>query len=171
MSHKLKLAGVVPESITDGPGIRYTVFVQGCPHACPGCHNLGALPFTGGFVRTAAQLFEEISENPLLSGITFSGGEPMCQAEALTELATLAKQSGLEVAVYTGYTFEQLQHTNLPFVLELLTQADILVDGLFLKNERSLELKFKGSANQRTLDAQKSLAAGRAVLSTDERWI
>ena len=108
MALPINVCGIEPESIVDGPGFRYVVFVQGCPHHCPGCHNPQSHPFEGGTPRTAAELFAEFSQNPLLSGITLSGGEPFCQAEALCELASLVKQAGKTVVAYSGYTLEQL---------------------------------------------------------------
>ncbi len=168
---RLNVAGVVAESITDGPGIRTTIFVQGCPHGCPGCHNPETHDFSGGSAADTDALFAAIAANPLLSGVTFSGGEPMCQAAALAALGARIKAAGLELACYTGYTLEALLAENDPDRMALLRVCDVLVDGPFLLAERSLELKFKGSRNQRALDVQKSLAARAAVLCTDERWI
>ena len=166
----LKVAGIIPESITDGPGIRAAVFVQGCPHHCPGCHNPESHPFDGGEVQDTEALFCRIAANPLLSGITLSGGEPMCQAAALCDVAARARAAGLEVAVYTGYTWEELVRENDPDRMRLLSLADVLVDGRFELAERSLELLFRGSRNQRILDVKRSFAEGRAVPMTDGRW-
>lgn len=116
----IQLAGVVNDSITDGPGIRLTVFVQGCPHHCPGCHNQQTWDFAGGQPTTTEELWQQIQQNPLLSGVTFSGGEPMAQAAALLPLAQRIKQAGLELAIYSGYTFEQLLNLPDPAVRQLL---------------------------------------------------
>ena len=83
----LRLSGVISESIVDGPGFRYVVFTQGCPHGCPGCHNPQTHDFNGGTLIDPLTLLPEIDENPLLAGVTFSGGEPFCQPEALLPLA------------------------------------------------------------------------------------
>lgn len=168
---ELRIAGLVGDSITDGPGIRTTVFVQGCPHHCPGCHNPETHDFAGGTAMTLEELLEKIKRNPLLSGVTFSGGEPFCQAAALAELGAAVKALGLELAIYTGYTFEELLDENDPDRMRLLALADTLIDGRFLLAERSLDLKFKGSRNQRVLDVRKSLAAGAAISDETPRWV
>ncbi|MEG1556799.1 MAG: anaerobic ribonucleoside-triphosphate reductase activating protein [Oscillospiraceae bacterium] len=167
---KLRVAGIVGDSITDGPGIRTTVFVQGCPHHCEGCHNPETHDFSGGTEMTVEQIFKKIESNPLLCGVTFSGGEPMSQAFALAGLAQKIKELGLELAVYTGYTFEQLLEKNDCDQMRLLSLTDTLIDGRFVLSERSLDLKFKGSRNQRVLNVKKSLRECAAVLETGERW-
>ncbi|MEG1060056.1 MAG: anaerobic ribonucleoside-triphosphate reductase activating protein [Oscillospiraceae bacterium] len=170
MMSTLKIAGIVGDSITDGPGIRTAVFVQGCPHKCEGCHNPQSHDFNGGTEMDVDEIFKKIEQNPLLSGVTFSGGEPFCQAGGLAELGKKVKSLGLEIAIYTGYTFEQLMSGNDPDRMELLSLCDILVDGRFILAQRSLDLKFKGSKNQRTIDVQRSLETGEAVLDNTERW-
>lgn len=166
----LRLAGVVNDSITDGPGIRLTVFVQGCPHHCPGCHNPQTWPFEGGYEADPAEIMAQIRKNPLLSGVTFSGGEPMAQAAALLPLAQQIKQQNLELAIYTGYTFEQLLQMNDSAVNQLLALTDTLIDGPFIRARRNLDLNFRGSENQRILQAAASLAAGQPIEETAERW-
>ena len=163
----LRLAGVVRESIVDGPGIRMTVFVQGCPHHCKGCHNQHTWDFEGGYMSSVERVLEEAAKDKLLRGVTLSGGEPFTQAKALTVLAKGARAMGLNVFCYTGYTFEQLyeQFDKHPEFRELLQQCDWLVDGRFIEEEMSLMLHFRGSRNQRILDVPKSLEQGRAVLS------
>ena len=111
-----------------------------------------------------------IRSNPLCRGVTFSGGEPFAQAEGFGKLARMLKQEGYEVASYSGYTFEQLLNGT-PAQQELLGLIDILIDGPFLLEERSLELNFRGSRNQRILDVPRSLAAGEAVSTTQPRWL
>lgn len=167
---ELCLAGIVGDSITDGPGIRLTVFVQGCPHHCPGCHNPQTWPFAGGYTSTSEEVLAQIEANPLLGGVTFSGGEPFCQAAALLPLAEAIKNLGLELAVYTGYTFEELLNLPDPAVKQLLALTDTLIDGPYLEAERNLELNFRGSANQRILKARESLAAGQPLAEDAPRW-
>ena len=164
---KLQLAGVVRESIVDGPGIRMTVFVQGCPHHCKGCHNPHTWSFEGGYTTSVDRILEEAAKDKLLKGITLSGGEPFTQAKALAELAEKAHAMGLNIFCYTGYTFENLyaQSEEHPEYRELLEQCDWLVDGPFIEEEMSLMLHFRGSRNQRILDVPKSLEKGEAVLS------
>ena len=167
----LKLAGFAGDSIVDGPGIRFTTFCQGCPHHCPGCHNPETWPFEGGFEVTVEELLAHVKRNPLVRGVTFSGGEPFAQAAAHAEAARLLKAAGYEVASYTGYTFEELLAEGDPDRMALLEGLDILVDGPFLEAQRSLSLRFRGSENQRILNVPASLAAGRAVWETRERWV
>lgn len=162
----LKLAGLIRESIVDGPGLRFVVFAQGCPHHCPECHNQQTWPFTGGFEATPAQLIAEMVKNPLLCGLTLSGGEPFCQSSAMTELAQTAHSKNYDIIAYTGFTFEELlqkSHAE-PSILTLLQQIDILIDGPFLKNLKSYELLFRGSSNQRTIDVPVSLIKGTVIL-------
>lgn len=162
---KIRLAGIVPESIVDGPGIRYTIFTQGCPHRCPGCHNPQTHDPEGGYLEDIAVLWEQIQKNPLIKGVTFSGGEPFLQPLPLAELARQVHTLGKDVITYTGYTFEQLleQLDQQPGWRELLEQTDILIDGPFIQEQKSLALRYRGSANQRILDAKASLAAGKPV--------
>lgn len=165
----LSLSGIIEDSIVDGPGIRLTVFAQGCPHHCPGCHNPETWPFSGGTDMDEGRIVEIVQSNPLCGGVTFSGGEPFSQPEGFAELARRLKALGYEVASYTGYTFEALLRGT-PGQRRLLEGLDVLIDGPFLLSEKSLELPFRGSRNQRILDVPKSLAAGRAVPITVGRW-
>ena len=151
MACELRIAGIEPESVVDGEGIRYVVFVQGCPHRCPGCHNPETHPFDGGRVANIQELFEEIRENPLLKGVTFSGGEPFCQPKPLAELARLVHGIGKDVTTYTGYLYEELLNMQDPDVVDLLAQTDTLIDGPFILAERDLTLPFRGSRNQRII--------------------
>ena len=162
----VRLFGTVRESITDGPGIRYALFVQGCPHQCDGCHNPASHSFTEGTLRPIADILDDIRANPLLDGVTFSGGEPFMQAEELAELAGSIRQLGLPILIYSGYTFEELmeQAPRRPGWLPLLSRSDVLIDGRFEQTRRSYSLRFRGSANQRAIDLKASLAVGSAVL-------
>ena len=163
---KLRVAGIVRESFVDGPGIRYTIFVQGCPHHCPGCHNPETHDFAGGTERDPEVLLREIGADPLLSGVTFSGGEPFCQAGPLAALAREVRALGLDVLVYSGYTYERLLEgaAEHPEWTELLGLSDFLIDGPFILAERDLELQFRGSRNQRIIDLRRSREAGQAVV-------
>ena len=126
---ELRIAGTVNDSIVDGPGIRFTVFVQGCPHNCKGCHNPQTHDFEGGTVTTTEKLLEKIKGNPLMDGVTFSGGEPFCQAQALASLGKEIKKLGLNIVTYTGYTFEKLfESRDQNNWDELLKVTDILID-------------------------------------------
>lgn len=154
MASAIDVCGIEPESIVDGPGFRYVVFVQGCPHHCPGCHNPQSHAFGCGTPRTAQELAAEMQENPLLAGVTLSGGEPFCQAEALCELAQLVHDMGKTVVTFSGYTLEQLceKGRTEPAVRQLLELTDTLIDGPYIEAQRDLELQFRGSRNQRVID-------------------
>ena len=162
----MRIANTVSDSIVDGPGLRFTVFTQGCPHRCPGCHNPDTHDPAGGQEVTVEELAEKLLSNPLTDGLTLSGGEPFCQAEECAKLAAIAREKGLNVWTYTGYTYERLLEGDLPGALELLEQTDVLVDGPFLLAEKSYEALFRGSANQRLIDVKQSKAAGHVVLWT-----
>ena len=152
---ELRVNGLVEESIVDGPGLRCVVFTQGCPHHCAGCHNPDTHAPDGGYTVQTDELFALFSENPLLSGITFSGGEPFLQPEALCAVAVKVKAVGGNVMTYTGYTFEQLCSVapRNPGMAHLLALTDILVDGPYVEALRDLEgLRFRGSSNQRLLE-------------------
>lgn len=164
---KIKLAGIEEESIVDGPGFRFVVFTQGCPHHCPGCQNPQTHDPEGGYWEDTDVLLEKMKKDPLLKGVTLSGGEPFEQAEVLVEFAEKVRENGFDVFAYSGYTFEQLTAgaKNRPAWLELLKLCDILVDGRFELEHRSLDLLFRGSPNQRLIDVQRSLAEGKVVIA------
>ena len=166
----IRLSGVSRDSIVDGPGLRTTIFVQGCPHHCPGCHNPQTWPFEGGTETDPQALFEMIQSDPLCHGVTLSGGEPFAQAEALIPLVRSLKGAGYEVAAYSGYTFEQLMGGT-PGQKALLGLIDVLIDGPFILAQRSLELNYRGSRNQRVLNVPESLKQGKAVPETSPRWL
>ena len=166
----LDLAGIAGDSIVDGPGIRTTIFSQGCPHHCPGCHNPETWAFGCGTEVPVEAIVDIVKSNPLCRGVTFSGGEPFAQAEGYAKLAKLLKEAGYEVASYSGYTFEQLLRGT-PAQRELLASIDVLIDGPFIQAEKSLEVPFRGSKNQRILDVKKSLAAKQAISVTSGRWL
>ena len=164
----LRIAGTVNDSIVDGPGIRFTVFTQGCPHNCKGCHNPQTHDFDGGEVVDTDILLEKIKGNPLLDGVAFSGGEPFCQAHELAYLGRQIKSLGLNIVTFTGYTFETLyEKRDENGWGELLDVTDILIDGRFVEELKDWNIKFRGSSNQRFLDCQASLKEGRAVDGDD----
>lgn len=163
---EIRIAGTVEDSIVDGPGLRFVVFTQGCPHRCDGCHNPETHDFAGGKVTTTDALFEQCMENPLCSGVTFSGGEPFCQAEALYELGSRFKSAGKHLMCYSGWTFEELlaKAQREGSVGKLLSIADVLVDGKFDISKRSLSLQYRGSSNQRLINVQESLKTGTTLV-------
>lgn len=151
----IKIAGVVNDSIVDGEGFRFAIFTQGCMHNCPGCHNPQTHDLNGGYTADTDELFEQICENPLLSGVTFSGGEPFLQPAPLAELGVKIHQRNLNITVFTGYTLEQLVNMHDSYVDALLAQTDVLIDGPFIQSLRDISLVFRGSSNQRIIDMNK----------------
>ena len=149
---EIRIAGTINDSVVDGDGYRFTVFTQGCPHHCPGCHNPATHPATGGRDADTDEILSLIDANPLLDGITFSGGEPFLQPAPLTKLARQAHARGLDVWSYTGFTLEDLLSRNNPAIDALLKEIDVLVDGRYEEKLRDLTLNFRGSANQRVID-------------------
>jgi anaerobic ribonucleoside-triphosphate reductase activating protein len=166
----INLAGIVNDSIVDGPGLRLTIFTQGCDKRCEGCHNPQAQALSGGTPYSTEQIIAKIKSNPILSGVTFSGGEPLLQAQALLPLAKQISELGLDLAIYTGDTFEQILTRGDKDQLALLGLCSTLIDGPFILAEKSMSLAFRGSANQRILDVKRSLETGSAILSEDENW-
>jgi anaerobic ribonucleoside-triphosphate reductase activating protein len=156
---EIRLAGVIEESITDGPGVRFVVFTQGCPHHCPMCHNPQTHDFASGFMKGCDDIVSEMLENPLISGVTLSGGEPFAQAESSAYIARKAKENNKDVFTYTGYTFEELEKKaeKDKGVKDLIENSDYIVDGPFINSLKSLELRFRGSRNQRIIDVAKTL--------------
>ncbi len=146
----IRIAGVVRESIVDGDGIRFTLFTQGCYHNCKGCHNPETHDVNGGYLVSVEKVLAEIDKNPLLSGITFSGGDPILQADKLIPLAKGVVERGLNCYIYSGYTLEELLCMG-DDVLELLSLCDTLIDGKFVEAEKDLTLQYRGSRNQRVI--------------------
>ena len=163
---ELRLSAPVQfDSIVDGEGLRAVIWTQGCPHGCPGCHNPQTHPFDGGTSVASEILLKQLKAHFYLDGVTFSGGEPMAQAAACGELAQAVHQLGMNVWCYTGYTWEALMEAKDPDQRAFLEQIDVLIDGPFLLAQKSLNLRFRGSANQRLIDVQASLKAQCVVLS------
>lgn len=161
----IRLYGTAPDSIVDGPGLRYAVFVQGCSHACPGCHNPDSQPCAGGTVRAIEDVAADIAANKLVQGVTISGGEPFEQAAACAQLARCVRERGLNVWTYSGYRYEQLE-AGFPDAAarDLLDQTDVLVDGPFVQAQHSFDLPWRGSCNQRLIDVPATRTHGRIVL-------
>jgi len=162
----LRISGIIKESIVDGPGIRYVVFTQGCLHKCEGCHNPQTHDLEGGTFIDIDEIVADLKKNPLLDGVTYSGGEPFLQPDMLSELGLKIKALGLNVITYTGYTFEHLLELSKvkPDITSLLQITDILIDGRFELAQKDLLLKFRGSKNQRVIDVAKSLKESKVVL-------
>jgi len=161
----MRIAGLVQDSIVDGPGIRFAVFTQGCKLCCEGCHNPSAWDAGGGTEMTASEVIAVMNKNPLTDGLTLSGGEPFLQAADCSQLAAAAHEKGLNVWTYTGSDFGELfalAQSDMA-VKKLLELSDVMIDGQFKLSERSLSIKWRGSRNQHIIDVRKSLATGEAV--------
>ena len=164
----MNMAGFYDESISNGVGWRAVLFVSGCPHNCPGCHNKVAQDYNYGEKFDKEKIINRICENTILKGITISGGEPLCK-ENIPEVLDFIKdvkkvRPNFNVWCYTGYTLEQLEDRNDSVTDETLKNIDVLVDGRFIEAQKNPTLKFKGSANQRILDLQESLRERQPVL-------
>ena len=160
---KIRVFGTVNDSIVDGPGLRYVVFTQGCLHQCVGCHNPQSHDLKGGYFKDIDDLLVDIDQNPLLDGVTISGGEPFLQVEPLIDFVKKVKQKGLHVMIYSGYTYEDILSLSDQAKL-LLSLCDTLVDGRFMLSQRSLSLLYRGSSNQRIINIPLSLQMHQVMI-------
>ena len=166
MKIRLAISELQKDSIVDGEGVRSVIWTQGCLHNCPGCHNPETHSFKEGFLIEIDEIKEQISNLEGQDGITFSGGDPIEQATVCAELAKYAKELGFNIWCYTGYTFEELieRMEYFPDIKLFLDNIDVLVDGKFLIEDKSYDVSFRGSKNQRLIDVPKSLSSGKTVL-------
>jgi anaerobic ribonucleoside-triphosphate reductase activating protein len=164
----MRLSGITPESLVDGPGLRYVIFTQGCTHQCPHCHNPETWDTGDGEEYTVKQIVRLIKQQKKTKqGVTFSGGEPFLQAAELAEAALAARKIDWDVVTYTGYTYEELLdliNGGDDGVKALLSATDILIDGRYDHKLRSITLQFRGSSNQRVIDMAKTRERGQVVL-------
>ncbi|MCX7695171.1 MAG: anaerobic ribonucleoside-triphosphate reductase activating protein [Caloramator sp.] len=158
---KLRIAGINRESLVDGPGIRYVIFSQGCIHNCRGCHNKDTHPLDGGYEVDLEYLYNDIVKNKFIDGVTFSGGDPLIQADKFSILAKMLKEKNINIICYTGYVFEDI--INQKDKKELLKNIDVLIDGPFIQEKKTLKKSFVGSSNQRIIDVKKSLENNKVV--------
>ncbi|WP_446898255.1 anaerobic ribonucleoside-triphosphate reductase activating protein [Clostridium sp. LBM24168] len=161
----VRLAGIAYESLVNGPGLRRVFFAQGCGHNCKGCFNQSTHDFKGGELKNINDLVQDISENPMIKGVTFSGGDPFYQIEAFGYMAEKIKELKLNIWCYTGYKFEYiLDNMSQGSGMNLLKNVDVLVDGKFDKDKMGASLRFRGSSNQRIIDVQASLNSQSIIL-------
>jgi len=161
----MRLSGITPESTVDGPGLRFVIFTQGCPHQCPHCHNPESWVNDAGKEFSARQIIRLLRQQKQTKrGITFSGGEPFLQAAELVEVALAARQMNWDVVTYTGFTYEQLIEDNDNDRKALLSVTDILIDGKYLHELRDISLQFRGSSNQRVIDMAATQKHGRICI-------
>ena len=162
---KIRIAGVSGESVVDGPGLRFVVFAQGCLHRCRGCHNPESWDPGAGYEFLVKELLDDIYSNPLIRGVTLTGGDPFLQAAPMAALAAGVRQMGKDIITYTGYTWEQLldMAAKEEGAKSLLHNTDILGDGPYIHELRDLKLVFRGSKNQRVIDVRASIRADAVV--------
>lgn len=161
---KLRVAGIVKESVVDGPGFRYVIFAQGCEHSCKGCHNPDTHSLAGGYIVNTISIIEDIKQSKYIDGVTFSGGEPFLQADAFIHVAEKLKKRNTNIVCYTGFTYEELLESKDESRIKLLGLTDILIDGPYMEELKDLGLSFRGSKNQRIIDVKSSLREQKVVL-------
>ncbi len=164
MFEKIRLSGIISESIVDGPGLRYVLFTQGCLKSCYMCHNPETRDLKAGYLKSIRKIKEEIKKNPLIKGITFSGGEPFLQARKCYLISKYAKSLGLDCLSYSGYYIEEIIKKNQKDQINFLNSLDYLIDGPFEYDKLSLDLLFRGSSNQRIVDVKKTLKENKLVV-------
>ena len=166
MNKTVRLAGIAYESLVNGPGMRRVFFAQGCKHKCKGCFNPETHSFEGGKIMDMDKLINDVLDNPMLKGVTFSGGDPIEQAHSFSYMAKAFKNSNLDIWCYTGYTFEELLEAMKvdTSLRDFLNNIDVLVDGKFEINNKKEGLKYKGSSNQRIIDVKESLKQNKVVI-------
>ena len=164
-NNAVNVAGIVRESIVDGPGFRFVIFCQGCPHGCKACHNPDMHAFEENKLIGVDELFKSIMKPRLGKGVTFSGGEPFCQAAPFAKLGEKLKAEGIDILIFTGYEYEELikMAKYNESIMRLIKTADYIVDGRYKEELRDLSLKFRGSSNQRIIDVKKTLEACQVV--------
>jgi anaerobic ribonucleoside-triphosphate reductase activating protein len=161
---ELRVAGIVKESVVDGPGFRYVIFAQGCTHGCKGCHNPDTHALDGGYAVDTNSLIEDIKQNRYIDGVTFSGGEPLLQTEAFIHIAEKLKESNINIVCYTGFTFEEIIESKNESHIRLLKLTDMLIDGPYMEELKDLGLTYRGSKNQRVIDVKSSIKEEKVIL-------
>lgn len=164
---KLRVNDFISDSIVDGFGLRFVVFTQGCNLRCPGCHNPGTHALDAGYLIELSEIRKKWKRNPLLHGITISGGEPFLQPKPILELIKMAHADGLNVNIYSGNTYETLKSKGCPYINEILKHADILIDGPFIQQLKNFNLLWRGSSNQRIIDLKKTNEVQELVVIPD----
>lgn len=168
----IRISGIIEDSIVDGEGLRYVVFLQGCKHACHGCQNMHTWDFNGGNEIDTTEVYQAVLDNKLLSGLTLSGGDPFFQASNLLHLCKALKEKGVNIWAYTGFSFDDFlnfrkgckcdEKVEAPMI-ELLNYIDVVVDGKFIESLKTLEKPYAGSSNQRIVDVQASLEQNKVI--------
>ena len=168
-SKLIRLAGIAENSLVNGKGLRKVFFSQGCSHHCEGCFNQHTWEFAGGRMFDMDELVQKVKDEPFLDGVTFSGGDPFQQADKFAYLAKKLHEANINIWAYTGYTFEELMklaQTN-PHIKQMINNVDVIVDGRFMKDKMTENLKYCGSSNQRVIDVKSSLNENKIILFKD----
>lgn len=168
-SKLIRLAGIAENSLVNGKGLRKVFFSQGCSHHCEGCFNQHTWEFAGGRMFDMDELVQKVKDEPFLDGVTFSGGDPFQQADKFAYLAKKLHEANINIWAYTGYTFEELMklaQTN-HYIKQMINNVDVIVDGRFMKDKMSENLKYCGSLNQRVIDVKSSLNENKIILFKD----
>jgi len=161
----MRLSGITPESIVDGPGLRFVIFTQGCLHCCPKCHNPESWDVNAGKEFSIKEIIRMIKKTgKAVQGVTFSGGEPFLQAGELAQIALAARQINWDVVTYTGFTYEELIEQEDSGTSALLYASDILIDGKYIYKNRTVKQPFRGSSNQRLINIPETQKTGKMVL-------
>lgn len=161
----LRVVRIIEGTSVDGPGLRTSVYFAGCNHRCPGCHNPETWDADSGSPMTVGEILRVVDANGF--NVTFTGGDPLCQPEALLELARQIKRRRKTIWCYTGYTFEEVASS--PALAPILQTVDVLVDGPFVEELRDTGLVFRGSSNQRIIDCSNSREGKIELLDFDLR--
>ena len=153
MNKPMRVMRIVEGTSVDGPGLRTSIYFAGCAHRCEGCHNMQTWDFEAGHDMSVDEIMKTVDYNGF--PVTFSGGDPLYQAEAIVPLARAIRERGLGIWCYTGFTYEELQANGSEAQLELLSLIDVLVDGPYIAALRDPELRFRGSSNQSLIELNK----------------
>lgn len=162
----MRVIDIVPGTTVDGPGLRTAIYFAGCRHRCPGCHNPQSWSEEAGREMEIDDILAVVDENGF--DVTFSGGDPMSQAEELYKLARRIKESGRNIWCYTGYLYEDVMAHE--FMRRVLDYVDVLVDGPFVEARKDRSVLFRGSSNQRLIDVARSTSAVAPVLWDGESF-
>jgi anaerobic ribonucleoside-triphosphate reductase activating protein len=157
----VRVAGIVRESVVDGPGVRYVIFAQGCKHYCDGCHNPETHAMNGGKLVDVDEIVEEIICNNHIDGVTFSGGDPFFQVKEFKYIAEKLRSHKINIIAYSGYLYEKIIKNE--HLFELLKCIDVLIDSPFLIAKKTYDKAFRGSSNQRIIDVNSSLFFERII--------
>ena len=160
MSYKYNVLAIIRGTTVDGPGFRTSIYLAGCRHACPGCHNQQSWNPDGGEIMTDDDILEVVDEEDF--DVTLSGGDPLFNPESTKHLVNLLAERGRKVWIYTGFTWERIVADDM--LMDAVRNATVVVDGPFIERLKDPDLPFRGSSNQRLINVAASLSAGKATI-------